>query len=102
MSADGGGRTYPVSGAVLDAHGDPVSGVAVAIADGPGPFPDIAALTGADGRFSFSVSTEGVYTVQGTAADGRSAQASVEVGARGTPPTPTPTPTSASVELRLG
>ncbi len=99
MSADGGGRTYPISGAVLDAHGDPVPGVAVAIADGPGPFPDIAALTGSDGRFSFSVSTEGVYTVQGTAADGRSARASVEVGAGGAA---APAPAPASVELRLG
>ncbi|MGW1767229.1 carboxypeptidase-like regulatory domain-containing protein [Streptomyces sp. NPDC002073] len=95
MSADGGGgRAYRITGTVLDAHGDPVPGVAVAIADGPGPFPDIAALTGADGRFSLSVSTEGVYTVQGTAADGRSARASVEVSAGGTPP--------ASAELRLG
>lgn len=100
MSADGGGRTYPISGAVLDAHGDPVPGVAVAIADGPGPFPDVAALTGADGRFSFSVSAAGVYTVRGTAADGRRSQSSVEVGARGT--TSAAASASASVELRLG
>ncbi|MEU3775785.1 carboxypeptidase-like regulatory domain-containing protein [Streptomyces sp. NPDC032472] len=66
--------SYTLGGVVLDEHGDPAAGVTVALAGGPGPFPDIAALTGADGRFSFGVSTAGVYTVQCLAPDGRSAR----------------------------
>ncbi|MEW2413145.1 carboxypeptidase regulatory-like domain-containing protein [Streptomyces sp. NPDC046866] len=84
--------SWTLGGVVLDAHGDPVAGAAVALAGGPGPYPDVAALTGADGRFSFAVSTAGVYTVQCRAPDGRTARGPAEAGAGA----------GAPVVLRLG
>ncbi|MGC9376569.1 carboxypeptidase-like regulatory domain-containing protein [Streptomyces sp. MH13] len=48
---------------MLDSVGTPVAGATVHLADGPAAFPDVAALTGQDGRFSFAVPVEGVYTV---------------------------------------
>ncbi|MFD0265801.1 carboxypeptidase-like regulatory domain-containing protein [Streptomyces sp. NPDC127106] len=91
MTPTGGARTHLIGGVVVDTDGSPAPGVSVYLAGGPGPFPDVAALTGTDGRFSFSVSAQGVYTVQCRAPDGRSAQASAAVGSGG----------AASVVLRL-
>ncbi|MFD7631222.1 carboxypeptidase-like regulatory domain-containing protein [Streptomyces sp. NPDC059851] len=92
MPPTGGAGPHLIGGVVVDTDGSPVPGVAVYLTGGPGPFPDVAALTGADGRFSFSVSTEGMYTVQCRAPDGRSAQAAAAVGTGG----------AATVVLRLG
>ncbi|MFJ9642241.1 carboxypeptidase-like regulatory domain-containing protein [Streptomyces sp. NPDC101206] len=88
----GSARTHLIGGVVVDTDGSPSPGVSVYLTGGPGTFPDVAALTGADGRFSFGVSAEGVYTVQCRAPDGRSARASAAAGAR----------EAASVVLRLG
>ncbi|KOG42823.1 carboxypeptidase-like regulatory domain-containing protein [Streptomyces resistomycificus] len=54
---------------MLDSVGTPVAGATVHLADGPGPFPDVAALTGEDGRFSFAVPVKGVYTLMCRAPD---------------------------------
>jgi hypothetical protein len=53
-----------VSGTVRDPDGEPVEGARVYFAGGPGQFPDIAALTGADGSFTLSVPTAGTYEVE--------------------------------------
>ncbi|CAL9376159.1 hypothetical protein SUDANB120_00961 [Streptomyces sp. enrichment culture] len=92
MTASGGPAVRLVTGTVLDADGTPVAGASVHLADGPVPLPDIAALTGPDGRFSFPVGADGVYTVACRTADGRGARAAVAVGPAGAPP----------VELRPG
>jgi hypothetical protein len=65
----GGGGRCLINGIVLDSVGTPVAGATVHLADGPAPFPDIAALTGQDGRFSFAVPVKGVYTVMCRAPD---------------------------------
>ena len=80
-----------LSGIVLDAAGQPVAGARVYLVGAPGPVPDVAALTGADGRFVFGAARAGRYEVACSTDAGGSASASVEVAARG-----------AQLELRLG
>ena len=46
---------------MIDTGGKPVDGAAVAIVDGPGTWPDIACLTGADGRFVLGTPSTGRY-----------------------------------------
>lgn len=48
---------------MVDEHGDPVQDATVVLVDGPGEFPDIAAVSGEDGSFSFSLLSEGAYRV---------------------------------------
>jgi Carboxypeptidase regulatory-like domain len=79
-----------LSGIVLDAAGRPVAGARVYLVGAPGPVPDVAALTGADGRFVLGAARAGRYEVACSSDAGGVASASVEVGARG-----------AAVELRL-
>ena len=79
-----------LSGTVLDAAGQPVAGARVYLVDAPGPVPDMAVLTGADGRFALGAARPGWYDVACSTDAGGSASARVEVGARG-----------ATVELRL-
>ena len=62
-----------VSGVVQDPDGEPVGGARVYFAGGPVPLPDIAALTGADGRFTLSAPAPGTYEVE-CAAEGQAAQ----------------------------
>lgn len=50
-----------VSGVVTDPTGRLVVGAVVAVAAAPVPVPDIAALTGGDGRFSIMVPGPGTY-----------------------------------------
>ena len=50
-----------VSGRVLDAHGQPVSGASVFVLKAPGPVSDIALLTGEEGRFTLSLPGPGRY-----------------------------------------
>lgn len=50
-----------VAGCVLDAGGTPVEHARVAFADAPVPVPDIAAVTGADGRFALAAPGPGRY-----------------------------------------
>jgi len=53
--------TQVVRGLVIDASGRPVDGAAVVIVDGPGAWPDIACLTGDDGRFVLGTPSAGQY-----------------------------------------
>ena len=50
-------------GVVVDPAGRPVEGARVGLSAGPAPLPDIAALTGTDGGFSFGVPVPGSYEV---------------------------------------
>ena len=50
-----------LSGTVHDPEGRPVAGARVLFASAPAPLPDIAALTGEDGRFTLSAPAEGSY-----------------------------------------
>jgi hypothetical protein len=62
---DGVGRraVRTVSGVVVDDVGRPLAEAAVAFADSPVPVPDVAVLTGADGRFVLAAPGPGAYTV---------------------------------------
>lgn len=80
-----------LSGIVLDAAGQPVAGARVYLVGAPGPVPDMAVLTGADGRFVLGAARAGRYEVACSTDAAGAASASVKVGARG-----------AQVELRLG
>ena len=53
-----------ISGVVRAPDGQPVAGARVFFASGPGPFPDIAALTDTQGRFALSARTPGVYQIE--------------------------------------
>jgi hypothetical protein len=70
-----------VSGTVLDAAGQPVAQARVYFASAPGPVPDVAALTGADGRFELAARGRGVYEVACSTDTQGSAQVRVELGA---------------------
>ena len=58
-----------LSGTVRDPGGQPVPQARVWFASGPVPLPDMAALTGADGRFVLSAPAAGDYVLE-CAADG--------------------------------
>ncbi len=73
----------PVGGVVRDAAGRPVAVARVAFTGGPGPLPEIAALTGADGRFTLSAPQPGRYEIAVFSDDGTSAAAVVDVSAAG-------------------
>jgi hypothetical protein len=79
-----------LSGTVLDAAGKPVAQARVYLVKAPGAVPDVAMLTGADGRFALGAVRPGGYEVACSTDALGSASASVEVGAG-----------AASVELRL-
>jgi len=80
-----------LSGSVLDATGRPVAGARVHIVTAPGPVPDVAALTGADGCCVLGAVRAGRDQVACSTEAQGAASASIEVGTRG-----------AQVELRLG
>ena len=79
-----------LSGSVLDAAGRPVAGARVYLVKAPGAVPDVAAVTGADGRFALGAARPGAYEVACSTDDLGSASVQAEVGAGG-----------ATVELRL-
>ena len=71
-----------ISGTVLDAAGTPVAQARVYITRAPGPVPDVAALSGADGRFTLAAARPGVYEIACSTDTQGSAAATVEVGAK--------------------
>ena len=79
-----------LSGTVLDVAGRPVAGARVYLVKAPVAVPDVAAVTGGDGRFALGAARPGAYEVACSTDDLGSASAKVEVGAGG-----------ATVELRL-
>lgn len=58
-----------IRGAVLGPDGSPVAEARVYFVSGPDPFPDIAALTDAEGRFALPAASGGAYAI-GCAAEG--------------------------------
>jgi len=79
-----------IKGVVLDAAGRPVAQARVFVAKAPGPVPDVAVLTGPDGRFALAASRPGTYEIGGSTDRSGSGSATVVVGAQ-----------DAVVELRL-
>ncbi|WP_270936756.1 carboxypeptidase-like regulatory domain-containing protein [Falsiroseomonas oryzae] len=65
-----------IAGRVLDAEGEPIAEAQVLIAQGPA-HQDIAALTGADGRFAFGGLVAGNYTLRAQATGYGPGQATV-------------------------
>jgi hypothetical protein len=53
-----------IQGTVRDDVGRPVASARIIIAEAPGPVPDVAALTAADGTFVLSVGMPGQYLVE--------------------------------------
>jgi hypothetical protein len=70
-----------ISGTVIDARGQPVGGARVFIAEAPVPVPDIAALTGENGRFTLTAPAPGRYVVSCAGREGETS--SEEVNLRG-------------------
>lgn len=71
-----------INGLVADPSGRPVAGAVVLVADSPQPVPDIAALTGEDGRFSIVVPAPGDYRLV-VRRDGDSVEVVAHVGPSG-------------------
>jgi uncharacterized GH25 family protein len=57
-----------IRGQVLDSGGHPVAGARVFFLRGPGPLPEIAALSDAQGRFALATSRPGAFSI-GVATD---------------------------------
>jgi hypothetical protein len=70
-----------VSGRVLGGDGNPVSGATVMFGSAPGPVPDVAQLTGPDGRFALVAPEPGRYVISVRAPGGATAELAVDVGA---------------------
>ncbi len=56
-----------IRGSVRDALGRPAAGARVSFAQAPGPVPDVAALTDAEGRFMLTAPRPGRYQLAGHA-----------------------------------
>ena len=75
-----------ISGTVRDPTGRPVPRARVYFTVGPGPFPDVATVTGDDGAFTLSAPTEGRYTIECAADDRETERVAVEAtSGRNTP-----------------
>lgn len=72
-----------VRGYVLTTRGRPVAEASVVVASGPGPFPDIAAVSDDDGSFVLDGFTPGTYILRAFAPDGGSGEGSVAVYGKG-------------------
>ena len=68
-----------ISGVVVDAEGRPVAQARVCAVKAPGPMPDVAALTGPDGRFALAAPLPGDYEIGCTSDTHGSATAAVRV-----------------------
>ena len=75
-----------ISGTVRDDGGRPVAWARVLVAGGPGPYPDVAALTADDGTFQLSVASPGRYRLECHAVGFSPAVVEVSAGAAATPP----------------
>jgi protocatechuate 3,4-dioxygenase beta subunit len=74
-----------VSGRVVDAAGNPVSGATVAVTGATQRHRDIAALTSADGRFNFGNMLPGTYQIAARARNtSRAVDVEVRAGERST------------------
>ena len=60
-----------ISGRVVDARGKGVAAARVMVTAGPGPIPDMAMLTDADGGFVIGASRSGSYTIAATTGTAR-------------------------------
>ena len=63
------GSARVISGTVLSASGQPVALARVYVLAAPGPVPDVALLTDADGRFEIGALPPGAYEI-GVSTDG--------------------------------
>jgi Carboxypeptidase regulatory-like domain len=70
-------------GTVLDEAGQPVAQARVYFVEAPGPVPDVAALTGVDGRFELAAGPAGAYEVACSTDTQGSARVRVELGSGG-------------------
>ena len=76
------GSARIVAGTVLDATGRPVAQARVYFSAAPGSVPDIAALSGRDGRFQLNAPRPGSYQVSASSDEHGSASVLVEVGSK--------------------
>lgn len=53
-----------ISGLVTDQSNEPIAMARIFFTAGPVPLPDVAALSGNDGRFRLSVTAPGLYTLR--------------------------------------
>lgn len=68
-----------IRGTVADAAGGPAAGAAIYVSAAPRPMPDIAQLTGDDGRFVVAAPAPGRYVIGARAGDA-AGDAAVDVG----------------------
>ena len=91
-----------ITGRVTDGAGRPVAEAAVSFVAAPGPVPDIAAVTGADGRFALRAPMPGEYVVAATGPGELTGRVTVVVGAAEAPGSgPTGSPSEVEVEIRM-
>lgn len=64
-----GEQAVIIQGVVQTGDGEAVAGARIYFISGPGPLPDIAALTGNDGTFILSVPTTGEYVIGASAGE---------------------------------
>jgi hypothetical protein len=69
-----------LTGRVLSNSGNPLAGATVYFVDGPVALPDIAQVTGIDGRFSLAVPVSGFYRIGVSASGHADHTEDVEVG----------------------
>ena len=69
-----------IFGTVVDAAGRAVAQARVYAVKAPGPMPDVAALTDAEGRFTIAAPLPGAYEIGCTSDAHGSATAAVQVG----------------------
>ena len=78
-------KSNVILGVVRDTSGNPVAGARLYFTAGPVAFPDIAALTDAEGAFSLGAPAPGAYTLQCVADEFAAATVTVIVKSGQTP-----------------
>ena len=73
---------WVITGRVRRRDGGAIAGARVYFVAGPGPLPDVAALTDSSGKFSLAAPYEGAYTIGCASDDFASSTASVTVTGR--------------------